>query len=475
MRLHNSTKITMQKIDLHFILFIILVLAIFGSGVLVLLVLRHKVVHVGLGLSELHLVHALASVPVQESLAPEHSSELLGHALEHLLDGGGVANEGGTHLEALGGNVANGRLDVVGDPLDEVRGVLVLHINHLLVNLFGGHAASEHAGSGEVAAVTGIGGTHHVLGVEHLLGQLGHGQSTVLLGATAGQWHETNHEEVQTRERNHVHGKFAQVRVELTRETKTRGGARHRGGNKVVQVTVCRGGELQGTEANVVQGFVIQNHDFIGVLDKLVHRRSGVVRLNHGVRHLGGREHGEGEHNPVGVFLTDLRDKQSAHTGTGATAHGVSDLKTLEAVAGFRFLADDVQHGVDQLSALGVVALGPVVAGTGLSENEVIRTEKLTERSRADRVHGTGLKVHQNSAWHVTTTSGFVVVHVDALELKIRVAFVGSGRVNAVLIGDNLPELSADLVAALASLDVNEFAHIVEKESEEERVKRVKV
>jgi len=95
-----------------------------------------------------------------------------------------------------------------------------LHVDHLLVNLFGGHAASEHAGSGEVAAVTGIGGTHHVLGVEHLLGQLGHGQSTVLLRPTASQWHEANHEEVQTREGNHVYGKFAQVGVELTRETK---------------------------------------------------------------------------------------------------------------------------------------------------------------------------------------------------------------------------------------------------------------
>merc|ERR1719222_683015 len=97
---------------------------------------------VGLSLRELHLVHAFTGVPVEESLAPEHSSELLGHTLEHLLDGGGVANESGTHLEALRGDVTHGRLDVVGDPLDEVRGVLVLHVNHLLVNLFGGHAAS---------------------------------------------------------------------------------------------------------------------------------------------------------------------------------------------------------------------------------------------------------------------------------------------------------------------------------------------
>ena len=33
---------------------------ILGSGLLVLLVLRHQVIHVGLSLGELHLVHALA-------------------------------------------------------------------------------------------------------------------------------------------------------------------------------------------------------------------------------------------------------------------------------------------------------------------------------------------------------------------------------------------------------------------------------
>ena len=62
----------------------------------------------------------LTSVPVEESLPPEHGSELLGDSLEQLLDGGGVTDEGGSHLETSWWNVTNSNLDVVGDPLHEV-------------------------------------------------------------------------------------------------------------------------------------------------------------------------------------------------------------------------------------------------------------------------------------------------------------------------------------------------------------------
>merc|ERR1719273_1715791 len=55
---------------------LILKVVVVGGGVLVLLVLADQVVHVGLGLGELHLVHSLSSVPVQEGLAAEHRGEL---------------------------------------------------------------------------------------------------------------------------------------------------------------------------------------------------------------------------------------------------------------------------------------------------------------------------------------------------------------------------------------------------------------
>ena len=53
-----------------------------------------------------------------------------------------------------------------------------------------------------------------------------------------------------------------------------------------------------------------------------------------------------------------------------------------------------------------------------------------------------------------------IKVHIDALQLEVGVAVVGAGRIYAVLVGDDLPELGTDLVTALASLDVDDLAHI---------------
>lgn len=58
---------------------------------------------------------------------------------------------------------------------------------------------------------------------------------------------------METREGNHVHGEFAEVRVELARETQAGSDAGHDGGDEVVEVTIRRVLELEGSHANIIK------------------------------------------------------------------------------------------------------------------------------------------------------------------------------------------------------------------------------
>jgi len=139
----------------------------------------------------------------------------------------------------------------------------------------------------------------------------------------------------------------------------------------------------------------------------------------------------------------------------------VRELESLEAIARFRLFSDDVEDGIDELSALGVVTLGPVVAGAGLAKDKVVWSEDLAEWAGSDRVHGAWLEVDEDGSRDVFTAGGLIIVDVDSLELEVRVAVVGSGWVDSVLVGDDLPELGSDLVTALAGLKVDDLTHIV--------------
>jgi len=112
----------------------------------------------------------------------------------------------------------------------------------------------------------------------------------------------------------------------------------------------------------------------------------------------------------------------------------VGDLETLEAIAAFGFFSNDVENGVNELSTFSVVTLSPVVTSTSLTEDEVVRSKELTERSCTDGVHGSWLKIHEDSTWDISTSGCFIVIDIDSLELKIRVSMIGTSRINAVFI-----------------------------------------
>ena len=121
----------------------------------------------------------------------------------------------------------------------------------------------------------------------------------------------------------------------------------------------------------------------------------------------------------------------------------MSHLEALETVALLRLLPHAVEDGVDELGAFGVVSLGPVVPRSGLTEDEVVWAESLSEGPCSDAVHGAGLEVDEDGARDVLAAGSLVVVDVDALELEVGVAGVGAGRVDPVLVRDDLPRTVA--------------------------------
>merc|ERR1711898_5144 len=105
---------------------------------------------------------------------------------------------------------------------------------------------------------------------------------------------------METGEGNQVHGELSEVGVELTGESEAAGNTGEGGRDEMVKITVGGGGELEGTEADIVEGLVVNAHNLVGVLDELMDGEGSVVGLNNGVRDLGGRHDGESAHDTVG-------------------------------------------------------------------------------------------------------------------------------------------------------------------------------
>jgi hypothetical protein len=200
----------------------------------------------------------------------------------------------------------------------------------------------------------------------------------------------------------------------LTGESKTGGNSGHGSRDQVVKITISGGGEFKSSETDIIKSFVINDEDHIGIFDQLMDGKGGIVWFNNGIRDFGGWDNWESFHDSVGVFFSDFGDQKSSHSRSSSSSKRVGDLESLETVTSFSFFSADIEDWVNKFSSFSVVSFGPVVSGSGLSEDKVIRSEKLSERSGSNRVHGTGFKIHKDSSGDISSSSSFVEINIDS-------------------------------------------------------------
>ncbi len=168
----------------------------------------------------------------------------------------------------------------------------------------------------DLPSVSGIARYQHGLGIKHLLGQLGNSQGSSFVVQGCKSWHE----EVETGEGNHVDGQLPKVGVDLAGEAKAGGDSRHGQRDQMVQGSVGGSSELEGAEADVVQGLIVDAEGPVRVLDQLMHGEGCIVGSGDGVRYLGRVNDRVGVDHPVRILIPDFGDEESSHTGAGASS-----------------------------------------------------------------------------------------------------------------------------------------------------------
>ena len=77
---------------------------------------------------------------------------------------------------------------------------------------------------------------------------------------------------MEAREGNHVDSQLPQVSVQLTRKPQAGGDTAHGERYKMVEISIGGCGEFESSEADIIESFVVNAHDIIGVLDELMDR-----------------------------------------------------------------------------------------------------------------------------------------------------------------------------------------------------------
>ena len=370
--------------------------------------------HVLAGLRELSLLHALADIPVDEGTLGVHEVELVVKTSPGFGDGRGV----GQHAQGSGnlgqisaGNdggrlVVDANLEAGGAPVDELDGPLGLDGRDGRVDVPGNDVSAVEKAARHVLAVTGVALDHLVGRLEAGVGDLANGQAFVegLFGGDDRSIRDQG--EVDPGVGHQVGLELCQVNVEGAVEAERGRDGGHNLADETVEVGVGGTVDVELSEADVVDGLVVDHEGTVRVFQSRVGSQDGVVGLDDCGGHLGRGVDGEFQLGLLAVVNRQALHQERGESGSGASSERVEDKETLETGATFRQDANSVENEVDDLLSDGVVASGVVVGGIFLAGDQLARVEQLAVGADPDLIDDGGFEIDKDGSGNVLSASG---------------------------------------------------------------------
>lgn len=167
-------------------------------------------------------------------------------------------------------------------PIDKLHSPLSLDGGNSSVDILGNNITTVHQAASHVLPVSGITLGHHAGRLKHGIGDLGHRQLLMVgLGSRDNRGIGREHE-MDARVRHKVGLELSDVDVDGAIEPEGGGQGRNDLRDETVQVGVGRSLDVEGSPADVIDGFIVQQDSNVGVLQERVGGEDAVVGFNNG-------------------------------------------------------------------------------------------------------------------------------------------------------------------------------------------------
>ena len=199
---------------------------------------------------------------------------------------------------------------------------------------------------------------------------------------------------------------LSDINVEGTIESEGGGQGGDNLSDESVEVGVGWSLNIEGSSADIIDGFVIKHNGDISMLKERVSGEDGVVWFDNSGGDLWGWIDGETELGFLTVIDGESLEEEGTETGSSTTTDGVEDEETLETSTLVSKFSDSVETEIDDFFTNGVMSSGEVVGSVFFTGDQLFWVEELSVSTSSDFIDNGWFEIEEDTSWDVLSGTG---------------------------------------------------------------------